>query len=139
MLALKEYPRLNLKRAFWNWYLTSTNKGNELFQRAADNLVLYTTCNKITAFYRLKTATFGKNNLFYVSPTLRRKINMLTATLKLYYRKHKKELFDKIKESAQSIKRTAIQRILDSTKKKQINCLKLMMKNTKTKNRIYEH
>lgn len=29
--------------------------------------------------------------------------------------------------------------MLDASKKKQVNCLKLWMKNTKTKNRIFEH
>ena len=35
------------------------------------------------------------------------------------------------------MKKTAVQRMLVATKKKQINCLKTWMRNTKTKNRIY--
>jgi hypothetical protein len=27
LMNLKEYPRLNLKRAFWKWYLTTTGAG----------------------------------------------------------------------------------------------------------------
>jgi len=27
LMGLKEYPRLNLKRAFWRWYLVSTGSG----------------------------------------------------------------------------------------------------------------
>lgn len=27
LMGLKEYPRLNLKRAFWKWYLVSTGSG----------------------------------------------------------------------------------------------------------------
>jgi hypothetical protein len=27
LMGLKEYPRLNLKRAFWRWYLNSTGSG----------------------------------------------------------------------------------------------------------------
>jgi hypothetical protein len=96
LLALKEYPRLNMKRAFWNWFLTTTLKGDSLFQTAADNLVLYTNCNRVTAFYRLKLATFGRKSKFYVSPALKMKIDSLTATLRLVYRKHKKEILDKI-------------------------------------------
>jgi hypothetical protein len=53
LMALKEYPRLNLKRAFWRWYLSSTDNGDKLFQNAADKLVLYTNINKTTFFYRL--------------------------------------------------------------------------------------
>lgn len=63
---------------------------------------------------------------------------MLNATVKLCFRNHKKEVFDKIKESSQSVKKTAIQRMLDATQKKQINCLKLWMRNTKMKNRLFE-
>jgi hypothetical protein len=127
-----------MKRAFWSWYLLTTAKGSDLFQKAADNLVLYTKINSTTAFYRLKNATFGRKINFYVSPLLRRKIVMLTATIKLCLRNHKKEAFDKIKESAQSIKKTAVLRMLEATKKKQVNCLKLWMKNTKTKNRKFQ-
>lgn len=27
LMGLKEYPRLNLKRAFWRWYLNTTDTG----------------------------------------------------------------------------------------------------------------
>ena len=64
---------------------------------------------------------------------------MLNATLKLCFRRHKKEIFDKIKESAIGMKKTAVQRMLEATKKKQVNCLKLWMRNTKTKNRLFAH
>ena len=136
-MALKQYPRLNMKRAFWRWYLSQTAVGKQNFQNLSDNLVLYTNVNRTTVLYRLKTATFGKK--FFVSPMLKRKIVMMTATLKLFFRKHKKEIFEKIKESSQGMKKTAVQRMLNATKKKQINCLKVWMRNTKTKNRIYAH
>lgn len=45
-MGLKEYPRLNLKRAFWRWYLTTTDTGESLFQKVSDNIVLYTHANK---------------------------------------------------------------------------------------------
>lgn len=135
---LKEYPRLNLRRAFWNWYLNTTSNGAQLFQTAADNLVLYTNCNRITAFYRLKSATFGKRNHFYVSPALKRKIVMLTATLKLFLRKHKHDVFQKIKNSADTIKKTAIRKILEVTNQKQLNSLKMWLRNTKIKNEVYK-
>jgi len=48
-------------------------------------------------------------------------------------------VFDMIKDSSQSVKKTAIQRMLEASKKKQVNCLKLWMKNTKTKNKLFEH
>ena len=52
LMGLKEYPRLNQKRAFWKWYLTTTATGENLFQKVSDNLVLYTNINKTTSFYR---------------------------------------------------------------------------------------
>ena len=88
LLALKEFPRLNMRRAFWRWYLSQTAVGRQNFQNLADNLVLHTNVNRTTVLYRLKTATFGKK--FHVSPMLKRKIVMLTATMKLFFRKHKK-------------------------------------------------
>ena len=87
-MALKEFPRLNMRRAFWRWYLSQTAVGKQHFQNLADNLVLHTNVNRTTVLYRLKTATFGKK--FHVSPMLKRKIVMLTATMKLFFRKHKK-------------------------------------------------
>lgn len=53
LMGLKEYPRLNLRRAFWRWYLSTTDHGDRLFQNAADKLVLYTNINKTSFFYRL--------------------------------------------------------------------------------------
>jgi hypothetical protein len=46
LMNLKDYPRLNLKRAFWKWYLTTTGSGETLFQTVSDNLVLYSQTSK---------------------------------------------------------------------------------------------
>ncbi len=51
-LAIKEYPHLNLKRAFWKWNFNS-RPGEERIKEAVDKLVLYTNINKETAAYRL--------------------------------------------------------------------------------------
>jgi len=80
LMGLKEYPRLNLKRAFWKWYLTSTTTGENLFQRAADNLVIYTNINKTTSFYRLFSKIKGKKKK--VHPRVKR----MTMMLYLYSR-----------------------------------------------------
>ena len=64
---------------------------------------------------------------------------MLSATMKLFFRNHKKEVFDKIKSSADSVKKTAVQKMIEATNKKQINVLKLWMKNTKLRNKLFEH
>jgi len=135
--GLKEYPRLNLKRALWNWYMVSTTKGEQFIQRAADNLVLYTNCNKITAFYRLLNAVRGK--VVKISPLMRRKVIMMNVTLKSFFNRHKRESFLKIKRSAQSIRQELAQRMIEATRKKQINCVKLWLKNTKKKNQVFDH
>jgi len=80
LMGLKEYPRLNLKRAFWRWYLTSTGTGENLFQRAADNLVLYTNINKTSSFYRLFSKIKGRKKK--VHPRVKR----MTVMLYLYSR-----------------------------------------------------
>jgi hypothetical protein len=51
-LAVKEYPHLNLKKAFWKWHFNS-RPGEEIIKEAVDKLVLYTNINKDTAAYRL--------------------------------------------------------------------------------------
>jgi hypothetical protein len=86
--GLKEYPRLNLQRAFWKWYLNTTANGLQHFQRAADNLVLYTNCNKTTVFYRLLHQV--RENVIHVSLATKKKIRMMTATLRLTMEKYKR-------------------------------------------------
>ena len=51
-LAIKEYPHLNMKKAFWKWNFNS-RPGEERIKEAVDKLVLYTNINKETAAYRL--------------------------------------------------------------------------------------
>ena len=80
LMGLKEYPRLNIKRSFWRWYLMSTGTGENFFQRAADNLVLYTNINKTTSFYRLFCKVKGRKKK--VHPRVKR----MTMMLYLYSR-----------------------------------------------------
>lgn len=81
--GLKQYPRLNLQRAVWKWYLNTPSAGQEYLQRASDNLVLYTNCNKVTAFYRLLNKV--KKNRKIVSLATKRKIQTLTVQLKYVF------------------------------------------------------
>lgn len=94
-MGLKEYPRLNLKRAFWRWHLNTTDKGESLFQRAADQLVLYTNINKTTAFYRLFNMVKGRRRI--VSPKAKRMTLMLCLYTKIFYDRPMREFFEKFK------------------------------------------
>ena len=88
LMNLKEYPRMNLKRGFWRWYLQTTDVGQNLFQRAADNLVLYTNINKTTAFYRLfETVRHGRR---IVSPKMKRMAYMMYLFSKNFFDRNKR-------------------------------------------------
>ena len=91
LMGLKEYPRLNVKRAFWRWYLNTTDTGESLFQRAADQLVLYTNINKTTAFYRLFNKVKGRRRI--VSPKAKRMTVMLYLYTKIFYDRPMREFF----------------------------------------------
>lgn len=95
LMSLKEYPRLNLKRSFWQWYLGSTTAGENLFMRATDNLVLYTNINKTTAFYRLLNR--GKGRKKKVPPRVKRMTIMLFLYSKVFVERNMRDFFDKAK------------------------------------------
>jgi hypothetical protein len=95
LMNLKEYPRLNLKRSLWRWYLNTTDTGENLFQRAADQLVLYTNINKTTSFYRLFNKVRGRRRV--VSPKVKRMTTMLYLYTKIYYDRYMREFFEKFK------------------------------------------
>lgn len=133
--GLKEYPRLNLQRAFWKWYLNTTATGLGHFQRAADNLVLYTNCNKTTAFYRLLHKV--RENVVHISLATKRKIQMLATTLKLTMEKYKREAYNMVKMASKSVKQKGVKKIIESSKAKQKNCLNLWLRNTKLMNDFF--
>ena len=95
LMGLKEYPRLNLKRAFWRWYLTSTGTGENLFQKAADNLVLYTNINKTSSFYRLFSKIKGRKKK--VHPRVKRMTVMLVLYSRVFMNRCMRGFFDKFK------------------------------------------
>lgn len=105
LMGLKEYPRLNLKRAFWRWYLMSTGSGENLFQRAADNLVLYTNINKTTSFYRLFSKIKGRKRK--VHPRVKRMTVMLYLYSRIFVERNMRDFFEKIKVKGGSVKTKA--------------------------------
>lgn len=99
LLGLKQYPSLTLKEAFYHWYIKTTEKGEQLILRAAHNLVLYTSINKSTAFYRLLMAV--RESHPPVSPSTKRLTIMLNAYTRLYIQRSKKDAFDLLVMKAQ--------------------------------------
>ena len=132
---LKEYPRLNLQRAFWKWYLTTTATGSQHFIRATNNLVLYTHCNKVTAFYRLLHPI--RKNIQPISPAMRKKVVVMNATLKLALRKFKSDAFNAIRLAASTVRQRGALHIIDTIKLKQTKCIQIWLRNTKMKNAQY--
>lgn len=63
---------------------------------------------------------------------------MATATFKLTINKHKREAFNLIKMASKSAKQKGIALIIQASKKKQINCINIWLKNTKVKNKMFE-
>lgn len=105
-MGLKEYPRLNLKRAFWRWYMSSTGSGEELILHAANQLVLYTNINKTTAFYRLLGTVRSKTRK--VHPRVKRMTTMLYLYLRIYVDRIKRYGFDHLKGEGKSQKNTVL-------------------------------
>jgi hypothetical protein len=91
LMALKEYPKLNLKRAFWRWNLSITDQGQRLFQQASDKLVLYTNINKTTFFYRLYNQVRVKK--IKVDPKVKRMTVMLYLYTKMFFERPMKNPF----------------------------------------------
>ena len=95
LMALKEYPRLNLKRAFWRWHLSTTDQGEKLFKRASDKLVLYTNINKTSFFYRLYNQVRVKQ--IKVDPKVKRMTVMFYLYTKIFFERPMRTFFEKTK------------------------------------------
>lgn len=129
LLGLKEYPRLNLKRAFWRWYLNSTGSGEELFLKAANNLVLYTNINKTTAFYRLLGTVRSRTKK--VHPRVKRMTTMLYLYTRLFFDRTKRDAFDRIKVLGKSRKYHAVDKIVEAARKRKSSALKIWLTEAK--------
>lgn len=123
LLGLKEYPRLNLKRAFWRWYLNTTGSGDNLFQKAANNLVLYTNINKTTSFYRILGTV--RSRLLRVHPRVKRMTTMLYLYTRYFFDRTKREAFQKIKGQGKSKKLNVAEKILQCAKLRKLSALRL--------------
>lgn len=95
LMGLKEYPRHNKKHAFYLWYLGSTSRGDNMFHKVADQLVLYTNINKTTAFYRLFKKIKGTKKL--VSPKIKRMTMMIYLYSRIFFERRQQEFFEKMK------------------------------------------
>ena len=101
---------MNLKRGFWRWYLVTTDVGHNIFQRAANNLVLYTNVNKTTAFYRLFQTVRG--NRIKVSPKVKRLMYMLNMFLRNIFNRQQKDAFEKLKQAGVAKEMEAAEKLI---------------------------
>lgn len=134
LLGLKEYPRLNLKRAFWRWYLNTTGSGDNLFQRAANNLVLYTNISKITSFYRLLGTV--RSRLLKVHPRVKRMTTMLYLYTRYFFDRTKREAFQKIRGQGKSKKINLAERIVECARLRKLSALRLWFGETKVRGSV---
>jgi hypothetical protein len=79
-----------------------------------------------------------RENVVHVSLATKRKVLMMMATLRIVMEKHKREAYNLIKDASKSKKQKAILKIVEISKKKQINCMNLWLLKTKLKNKKYE-
>lgn len=124
-MGLKEYPRLNLKRAFWRWYLNSTGSGENLFNKTVNQLVLYTNINKTTSFYRLLGTVRSKQRK--VHPRVKRMTTMFYLYTRIFFDRNKREFFEKFKMCGVSKKFSVAEKLLDCAKKRKISAFKLWL------------
>jgi hypothetical protein len=118
-MGLKEYPRLNLKRAFWRWYLTTTDTGESLFQKVSDNIVLYTHANKENTYYRFFKKAKGRRRK--VNPKIKRLTMILCLYTKIFFNRQVREAFEMIKYNGKPQKQIAIENIIDRTNDRKTN------------------
>lgn len=95
LLSLKEYPRQNLRNAFYKWYITTSQTGQGLLQKMVTRLVLQTNVNKTTAFYRMFQKVKKTEN--YVSCKSKRLALVLYLYSRIYLQREKQEFFEKFK------------------------------------------
>ena len=122
-MALKDYPNNSFRKCFWRWYLNTTGTGDNVFQKAANNLVLYTTVNKTTTFYRmLGTVRVRVTN---VHPRVKRMMTMLNLYLGIYVHRTLKNGFDRIKKGGKPKKLVALERLISASQKRKKNAVGL--------------
>lgn len=110
LLSLNEHAKTNKRKCFWRWYLNTTGTGDNLFQKAANNLVLYTSVNKTTLFYRLLgTVRERRTN---VHPRVKRMMTMLNFYIGIHVHRCLKKGFDQIKLGGKSKRAIALERII---------------------------
>ncbi len=111
-LAIKEYPHLNLKRAFWKWHFNS-RPGEDLIKEAVDKLVLYTNINKDTAAYRLFRIIKKESQNIKVDIRTKRLGLVLFFLTKIAAMRRIRSCFDDLKGFMRQGKIDAAKRILE--------------------------
>ncbi len=90
--------------------MNTTGSGDNLFQRAASNLVLYTNINKTTSFYRILGTV--RSRQFKVHPRVKRMTTMIYLYTRYFFDRTKREAFQKIKGQGKSKKLNIAEKLL---------------------------
>lgn len=106
--------------------MNTTDTGETLFQRAADNLVLYTNINKTTSFYRLFNKIKGRRRI--VHPRVKRMTTMLYLYTKIFYDRQLREFFEKLKLMGGSRKSKFATNVVESAKSRQLGLVNIWIK-----------
>ena len=123
LIELKGYTRLHLKKNLWRWYFNSTISGGDLFQKAANNLVLYTTVNKTTTFYRLLGTV--RERKINVHPRVKRMMTMLNLHLRIIVHRTFRDAFNKLKVGRKSKKTVYLERMIEAGERRQKSAIML--------------
>lgn len=88
LMGLKSYPALSLKRTFYQWYLKTTGRGENLLRKTCNQIVLYTNITKSSSFYRIM-ATVRKGRV-HVHPRIKRMTTMIHLYTRIFFDRSKK-------------------------------------------------
>jgi hypothetical protein len=103
--------------------LNTTGSGDNLFQKAANNLVLYTNIHKINSFYRLLGTV--RSRVLKVHPRVKRMTTMLYLYTRYFFDRTKREAFQKIKGQGRTKKMNIAEKMIECAKQRTISALRL--------------
>lgn len=128
LIDLNRYPVAHLKSVVWRWFLNTTSSGEYLFERAANNLVLYTNINKITAFYRIFREVRGRKKT--ISPRIRKIAIILHLYTRNIFSKDENFAFDRLKENMLLSRNSIALRLIKMARMRQRKLIGYWFKNT---------
>jgi len=109
--------------------MVSTGNGQNLFQRAADNLVLYTNINKTSSFYRLYSKVKGRKK--HVHPRVKRMTMMFYLYSRIFVERNMRDFFEKIKLKGGEVKMKTTEKIIECAQKRRNDSFRFWVRRMK--------